>query len=199
MTRQPPLDSLLEKLCTGDRAAAERVFVEFEPYLRMVVRTKLPPRLRAKFDSVDIVQSVWADILRGFREEGWHFADQAHLRAFLVKLTRNRFIDHLRRHRTAAAREQPISVLAPADEPASLLPSPSELAQADELSERMLALCAPAHQEIVRLRMRGVPVAEIATRLGLHVGSVHRVLKQLACRVAVERKPLAASSNEPFD
>jgi RNA polymerase sigma factor (sigma-70 family) len=199
MTSQPPLDSLLEKLCSGDQAAAEQVFVEFEPYLRMVVRKKLPPRLRAKFDSVDIVQSVWADILRGFREEDWHFADQAHLRAFLVKLTRNRFIDHLRRHKTATERERPLSVLAPADEPVSPLPSPSELAQADELSERMLALCPPEHREIVRLRMRGVSVAEIAARRGLHVGSVHRVLQQLACRVAVERTPLGARSNEPAD
>src|SRR5262249_55417734 len=87
-----PLASLLEKLCSGDPVAAERVFVAFEPYLRMVVRKKLPPRLRAKFDSIDVVQSVWADLLRGFREAGWRFADEAHLRAFLVKLTRNRFI-----------------------------------------------------------------------------------------------------------
>ena len=37
-----PLDSLLEKLCSGDPAAAEQVFLAFEPYLRMVVRKKLP-------------------------------------------------------------------------------------------------------------------------------------------------------------
>ena len=110
MTQQP-LDSLLEKLCSGDPAAAERVFLAFEPYLRMVVRKKLPARLRAKFDSMDVVQSVWADVLRGFREAGWRFADEAHLRAFLVKLTRHRFIDQLRRHRTAVARERPLGEL----------------------------------------------------------------------------------------
>jgi RNA polymerase sigma factor (sigma-70 family) len=195
MTHQP-LDSLLEKLCSGDPVAAERVFVAFEPYLRMVVRKKLPPRLRAKFDSVDVVQSVWADLLRGFREDDWRFSDEAHLRAFLVKLTRHRFIDQVRRTRTAVARERPLDDLVPADEPVSRLPSPSEVAQADELSQRMLSLCSPAHREIVRLRMSGIPVAEIATRTGLHVGSVHRILHDLACRVAVERKPLAPSSGE---
>jgi RNA polymerase sigma factor (sigma-70 family) len=195
MTDQP-LDSLLEKLCSGDPVAMERVFLAFEPYLRMVVRKKLPTRLRAKFDSVDIVQSVWADLLRGFREDGWRFADEAHLRAFLVKLTRNRFIDHLRRHRTATSREHALEEIAPADEPVSRLPSASELVQADELSEQMLALCHPAHREIVRLRMRGMPVAEIASRVALHVGSVHRILQDLACRVAVQRKPLGLSSNK---
>lgn len=54
------------------------------------------------------------------------------------------------------------------------------------LSKRMFALCSPAHREIVRLRMGGLPVAEIAARLGMHVGSVHRILHDLACRVAVE-------------
>jgi RNA polymerase sigma factor (sigma-70 family) len=193
MTHQP-LESVLEKLCSGDPAAAERVFLEFEPYLRMVVRKKLPSRLRAKFDSVDIVQSVWADLLRGFREAGWRFADEAHLRAFLVRLTRHRFIDRFRRHRTAIARERPLGEITPAEEPRSRLPSPSELVQADELGQRMLALCAPAHREIVRLRLRGLAVAEIASRTGLHVGSVHRILQDLACRVAVERRTLARAS-----
>jgi RNA polymerase sigma factor (sigma-70 family) len=172
--------------------------VAYEPYLRMVVRKKLPPRLRSKFDSVDIVQSVWADLLSGFREAGWRFPDEAHLRAFLVKLTRHRFIDRFRRHRTAIARECPLGAIPPAQEPRSRLPSPSELVQADELGQRMLALCPPAHREIIRLRLRGIPVAEIATRTGLHVGSVHRILHDLACRAAVERGPLArASGGDP--
>jgi RNA polymerase sigma factor (sigma-70 family) len=195
MTHQP-LDSVLENLCSGDSVAAEKVFLTFEPYLRMVVRKKLPARLRAKFDSMDVVQSVWADVLRGFREAGWRFVDEAHLRAFLVKLVRHRFIDQLRRHRTAVARECPLDELAGTDEPASLLPSPIELAQADELRERMLVLCSPAHREIVELRMRGIPVSEIATRTGLHVGSVHRILQDLASRVAVDHRPLARSSRE---
>ncbi len=186
----PPLDSLLERLCTGDPEAAERVFVAYEPYLRMVVRKKLPPRLRAKFDSIDVVQSVWADLLRGFRESGWQFSDEAHLRAFLVKLTRHRFIDRIRRHRTALARERSLGEIVQVDEPMSRQPGPSEVAEADELRDRMLALCAPSHREIVRMRIAGVSVSEIAARVGMHVGSVHRILQDLACRIALEKKPL---------
>jgi RNA polymerase sigma-70 factor (ECF subfamily) len=196
MTPQP-LDSLLERLCNGDPDAAERAFVAFEPYLRMVVRKKLPPRLRAKFDSMDVVQSVWADLLSGFREAGWRFADEAHLRAFLVKLTRHRFIDRIRRHRTALARERSLDELVRAGEPSSPLPSPSELFLADELRERMFALCPPAHREIVRLRLRGLPVSEVASRVGLHVGSVHRILSDLACRVAVDRDILGPRARGP--
>src|SRR3712207_3464888 len=96
-----PLDQLLERLCQGDDHAAEQVFQAYEPYLRMVVRRQLPSRLRSKFDSVDVVQSVWADVLTGFREAGWRFTNADQLRAFLLKATRNRFINRVRQHQRA--------------------------------------------------------------------------------------------------
>jgi RNA polymerase sigma factor (sigma-70 family) len=185
--KRDPLDSLVERLSDGDTAAAERVFLAFEPYLRMVVRRKLSTQLRAKFDSLDIVQSVWAHVLRGFRDANWRFANAGHLRAFLVRVTRQRYIDHWRRCRTAVAREQPLFEVDPKVSPKSHQPSPSEVAQASELWERMLVLCPPAHRDILRLRLAGVPVTEIANRTGLHEGSVHRILHALACRVSVER------------
>src|SRR5215218_8223387 len=74
---------LYEKLNSGDAGAAEEVFRSYEPYLRMVVRRQLTPRLRAKFDSLDVVQSVWTNVLHGLRDACWEFADEAHLRSFL--------------------------------------------------------------------------------------------------------------------
>jgi RNA polymerase sigma-70 factor (ECF subfamily) len=179
-----PLDNLLEKLASGDAEAAGKVFVTYESYLRMVVRRHLSPGLRAKFDSVDIVQSVWADVLRGFREAGWRFADATHLRAFLVRLTRDRFIDRLRQHRRAVEREQPLKE---GDWEESLLaqdPQPSDVVQADELWEEMLDLCPPEHREVLRLKRAGAPSAEIAAQTGLHEGSVRRILCNLARRLA---------------
>jgi RNA polymerase sigma-70 factor (ECF subfamily) len=180
------LDALLEQLCMGDEEAAERVFRAYEPYLRLVVRRMLPARLHAKFDSTDVVQSVWADLLHGFREGGWHFEDAAHLRSFLVKVTRNRFLDRVRKHRTAAQErslqesELQRRVLAPD-------PRPSEVAQANELWEQMLALCPPAHHELLRLKREGRPLAEIAERTGLHPSSVRRILYDLARQLASKK------------
>src|SRR5580704_89166 len=106
-TSTPPLDQLLERLNSGDAAVAEQVFREYEPYLRILVRRQLRPALRAKFDSMDVVQSVWADVLEGLRESVWSFRDRAHLQAFLVRLARHRFLDRCRKHRIALAREEP--------------------------------------------------------------------------------------------
>src|SRR5579884_906657 len=103
-----PLDNLLARLCSGDREAAAQVFLAYEPYLRKAVRRHLPPPLRGRFDPADILQSVWADVLRGFREAGYSFSDADHLRGFLFIATRNRLIDRIRKHQKAAAREEPL-------------------------------------------------------------------------------------------
>src|SRR5215468_6195023 len=100
------LEALLEQLNSGDHAAAEQVFLAYEPYLRKVVRRLLPAELRAKFDSMDVVQSMYGDVLVAFRAGGMRFTSAGQLRAFLIRATRNRFIDRVRQHQTAARRER---------------------------------------------------------------------------------------------
>jgi len=180
------LQPLLESLCQGDTAAAKQVFLACESYLRKVVRRQLPPRLQAKFDSIDIVQSVWADLLDGYRAGAWHFADVQRFQAFLVQVTRNRFNDKFRKHRIAFEREQQLEGLHPSEQPACARASAPELLQAEELWEQMLALCAPEHQELLKLRRAGVPMDEMAARTGLHPGSIRRILRNLARKLALD-------------
>jgi len=183
---EEPLQALLERLCRGDDRAAEQVFRTYEPYLRKVVRRQLPARLRAKFDSLDIVQSVWADVLDGFRRAGWRFEDADHLRAFLVKATRHRFIDRYRQHQRALEHERPLVEGEGDVGPVSPGPRPSEVARADDLWDKLLALCPPEHHEILRLKRQGLEAPEIAARTGLHEDSVRRLLRQLARRLALQ-------------
>ena len=183
-----PLDGLLLKLNAGDPAAAEQVFLAFEPYLRMVIRRRLSQALRTKFDSSDIVQSVWADVVDGLRKSKWVFHDVDQLRAFLVKMTRNRFVDRLRQHRMALEREvamphQDIDAL-----PATRASRASEDYYADELWRQMVDACPPAHYEVLNLKRNGATIAEIAERTHLHQGSVRRILYDIARRVTRARE-----------
>jgi RNA polymerase sigma factor (sigma-70 family) len=182
------LDELIERLNDGDIVAAQQAFLAYEPYLRMAVRRQLTGPLRSKLDSMDIVQSVWADVLYRFREAGWRFEDRSHLRAFLMKVARNRLIDRRREHHRALEQERPIHETSAQDLAYTNQPRPSEVAQERELWELMLEKCPPAHREILQLKRRGLPLAEIAARTGLHEGSVRRILYDLARRLAVPRK-----------
>ena len=138
-----PLDQLLAQLCGGDHTAADQVFHAFEPYMRKAVRRQLPAVFRGDFDSSDIVQSIWVDVLRGFREAGWRFNDANHLRGFLFVATRHRLIDRIRQHQQAVGNE-----LLPGDDDQQAVlvapePQNDELAEERDLWERILAHCPP--------------------------------------------------------
>lgn len=192
-TPSASLDSLLEKLARGDAEAAERVFREYEPFLRSMVRRKLTPMLRSKFDSMDVVQSAWADVLQGYREEGWKFTDQAHLRAFLARVTYNHFATQCRRYRTALEHERPLFEGEAPAQAASEQPRPSQVAQAREMWDLLIDLCPPAHRQLLELKGQGASLSEIAERTGLHESSVRRILYDLAKKLAAARQQSAGA------
>ena len=182
------LNRWIGRLNDGDVEAVGPIFLAYEPYLRIAVRRRLGRRLRAKVDSGDIVQSVFADVLAGVRDGGWRFAGRSQLLAFLRRIAWRRLADHYQKHRHVLEREQSLVETAPQDLPQSALPRPSQEAQGREFWERVLPACPPAHQEIVRLRMHGFRLGEIASRTGLHEGSVRRILYDLARRLSVARR-----------
>lgn len=177
------LEALVEGLNRGEEQAIQRAYQAYHPFLRMVVRRRLASPFRARIDSVDIVQSIWADLLPGFRKAGWKFPDAAGLRSFLVRVTRNRLVDRQRRHGPAIVREQAVAdgdlqgFSAPGNE------RPSQCVQASDLWERMVTACPPAYREILLLKREGLTSVEIAARVGLHEASVRRVLCDLARRI----------------
>jgi RNA polymerase sigma factor (sigma-70 family) len=181
------LDTLLVKLSNGEDSAAERVFRDYEPLLRSMVRRRPTPTLRVKFDSMDVVQSVWADLLEAYRAKGWQFTDRDHLRAFLARVTYNHFLIQCRRNRNALRSERPMPETESPTIPACGQPRPSQVVQAVELWEAILDDCSPAHGEILQLKRQGLALGEIATRTGLHESSVRRILYELARKLADER------------
>jgi RNA polymerase sigma-70 factor (ECF subfamily) len=182
---------LLADLASGDDEAANRVFVVFEPYLRMVLRRQFSTSLRSKFDSTDVVQSVWADLLDGFRNRAWKFDSEEQLRAFLVRAAKNRFIDHVRRNERALRYEQPTASLSTLPNHAS--GTPSEQVHADDLWGRLMSLCPPQHRQLLQLKRQGLPLADIAERTGLHPSSVRRILYELASRLALANSSISTN------
>jgi RNA polymerase sigma-70 factor (ECF subfamily) len=179
----------------GDEDATRQLVSACEPYLRVAVRRSLPERLRARFDSVDVVQSVWVHVLTGLRAGSWHFPDEARLHAFLLAVARRRLVSRVRRLSSGARREAPEANLDAL--PAPPQPRPSEVVQAEELWERILSLCPPDHHELLRLRKQGLALGEIASRTGLHEGSVRRILRRLSRQLALQQAPLAPSCPQP--
>jgi RNA polymerase sigma-70 factor (ECF subfamily) len=187
-----PLESLLEKLSRGDAAAIEQTVHAHEGYLRLMVRRQLSRCFRARFDSIDIVHSVWVRLLPGFSAGRWHFKDARELRAFLVRATRNHLINRMQ-HAALERAWGYAQVQSPDVARHHSEPSPDEDAAADDLWQRLVALCPPAHLELLRLKRDGVPLAQIAERTGLHPSSVRRILYDLMRRLNNKRGTDAVS------
>ena len=189
------LDQWIGRLNEGDVNAVERVFVAYEPYLRIAVRRRLSPRLRSKLDSRDVVQSVFADLVRGVRDGGWHFGGRLQLEALLRRIACRRLADRYQKHALALELEHSLD-----EAPSHALGDaaqarPSQEAQGREFWERILRACPPAHHEVFRLRLSGHRMAEIAERTGMHEGSVRRILYELARRLSIARR--SAVTDEP--
>lgn len=180
-----PLEALLGRMRAGDSEATEQVLLTHEPLLRRLVRRHLSRRLRAKFDSLDVVQSVWARVLAQCRRGACRIDNRTHLRNYLVRLTRNSLTDRLRHFRVPLACEQSLLEEGAASVTACRQPRPSEVAQANELWRELLAACPPEHHELLRLKRQGLGLTDIAARTGLHPDSVRRVLRGVARKLAL--------------
>lgn len=188
-------DDLLAQLARGDSAVAENLFAAYAPFLRAVVRCHLSEQVRGKLDSADVVQSVWVQVVRQLRRDGWQVNDEEHLKALLATIARRRLVTRIRQNARS------VEASSPADSGFDLVtdprhPRPSEVAQANDLWERMLDLCPPDHRAILHLKREGLPLAEIANRTGLHEGSVRRILRRLSRDLALVQEPLDNHSPE---
>lgn len=184
-------NELMARARAGDPEAVRDFLERFEREVRVMVRARLPRRLRPRFDSVDFVQAVWQSFFTGPADRAPEFENEEHLRGFLRGVVRNKVgEEHRRLTRTARrdlAREEPLYV-ARGDrevprEVRSPDPSPSENVQADDRYEQLMAGFGPREVQVLALRRQGLTYAEVAERTGMHERSVRRIIDLFRSRL----------------
>jgi RNA polymerase sigma-70 factor (ECF subfamily) len=183
----PAGDDLFDRLSRGEVEAVAALHAAYAPYLRAIVRRQLSDRLRARLDSTDVVQSVWVQVLQQLGKDGWP-ESESQLRALLATIARRRLANRARQHARGLAAERPTD-RGLDTVPDAPRPRPSQVAQADELWDRMLDACPPEHLDVLLLRRDGLTLEEIAGRTGLHEGSVRRILRRLFSDLALRDDP----------
>jgi RNA polymerase sigma-70 factor (ECF subfamily) len=178
------IESVLARLAEGDVTAAGGLYTAYAVFVRTVVRRRLTAHLRAQYDSADVAQSVWAQVVRRIGS-GWRIRSEPELRALLAVIACRRLATRARTrsHPTDEAGDSALAAV-----PARYQSSPSQLACATDLWDRLLGLCAPEHRAILQLRRDGLPLAEVAARTGFHEGTVRRILRNLFRAYAIEKR-----------
>jgi RNA polymerase sigma-70 factor (ECF subfamily) len=190
-------DKLMEQLWEGNIEVLGDLFAVYESYLRAIVRSQLSNQLQSKFDSVDVVQSVWVQLLRQLGRDGCRVNDKDHLRALLVTIARRRLISRTRQCWWLTDADRPLDDEGWESIFDSRQDKPSETAQANDLWTRMLDLTSPEHHNVLFLKREGLPLQEIAERTGLHEGSVRRILRRLSRELALQEQPVDTSRSNP--
>src|SRR5271165_3686026 len=148
----------------GDQTAWEALFKECYPKVRRVVRRKLNRSMRSLYDSTDFANDAMERLAANL--DLLQFPSLSSLIAFLAQVAEQKVIDEYRRQHTLKhdiSRERPIT----ANEMGQVQvqshdPSASQLAQANEFHERLLARDNETERVIIELRQQGYSTADIA-------------------------------------
>jgi len=183
---------LMERVRSGDNEAVGEVLRQFETEVRIVVRQRLPKRLRVRYDSMDFVQAVYQSIMVDWRSDsGTQFQSPQQMLAYLSSTARNKVIEIYRREtktrkydiQKEVARVSSSNKAEPeAYEPQGTDPTPSQYAQARELIDHLTKGKPAVVARILELRQQGLTFEEIGQQVGLSERSVRRILGELRDR-----------------
>jgi RNA polymerase sigma-70 factor (ECF subfamily) len=174
-----------ERLRRGDADAAEEVFARYAERLARLADQNLSPRLAARLDSDDVVQSAFRTFFRRSAQGEFHIDSSTQLWRLLAKITLLKARAHARRH---LADQRDVRAEAPADnegtrpEAACEHPGPSEQAVLLDQIEALLDGLPSQYGELLRFRLEGHSVTDVAREMGLSRQSVHRMLNVLQDR-----------------
>ncbi len=177
------LTKVLEEAQNGNQTAWETLFKECYPKVRRVVRRKLNRSMRSLYDSTDFASDVMGNLVANLDRLNFPSVDS--LLAFLAHVAEQKVIDEHRRQHTLKrdiARKQSLGGIDTNDGPVqarSAEPTPSQVVQADEVREWLMARPDETERKIIELRQLGYSTSDIAAKTGWDVRKVQRFLKKL--------------------
>jgi RNA polymerase sigma-70 factor (ECF subfamily) len=165
----------------------EQSLQKYRPYLRLLARLQLDPRLQAKLDPSDAVQET---LLKAYENRGqYRGRTEAELVAWLRKILANQLGESLRRfttdrrdvgreHSVEAGLEQSSARLESwlADQQSSPQEQVARQEQLVRLSEALEQLPEDQRRVVELHHLLGLPVAELARLLGRSNGAIGALL-----------------------
>ena len=175
---------LMAQVKAGDQAAIRLVLSRFGREVQMMVRARLPRKLRNQYDSSDFVQAVWQSLFAEVPHQSPNFQEIAHFRSYLAGIARNKINEqHRRLTRTEkyniskeerlyirrGDRDVPREVVSPS-------PSPSQAAQAGDRLDCLIAGRTQREIDVIQLRRLGLTFDEIAAQTGVGERTARRII-----------------------
>jgi RNA polymerase sigma-70 factor (ECF subfamily) len=183
--QQEKFDQLMARVRARSEGAVRELIERYGEHILHVIRRRLHPKLRSKYDSIDFMQAVWASFF-ALPPEKYSFDGPDDLFGFIADLARNKVVDAVRQRfrsmKYNVNRECPVAGPEDFEEDGGLVspePTPQEIAIAREEWERLLKAQPSHYQQILELLREGRSRKQIAANLGLHIKTVERMIRNL--------------------
>jgi len=175
---------LLHRYQAGDDTAATDLYLRYAPRLRALARQYCAPDFAGRFDPDDVVQSVFRTFFHGARHRSYDVPPDGELWGLLMVLALNKVRELMGRHRATKRSVHSTTTVNDLDALPALAGDESAAALLRMVFDEQLAGLPDSNREIVRLRVEGYEVGEIAQRTGRARRTVERVLQDFRRRLA---------------
>ncbi len=172
--------SLLQKLKDGHESAATALYQRYAGHLRALTARQSSAALSARMDPDDIVQSVFRTFFRRVNTDQYEVPRGDDLWKLFLVIALNK-IRNAAAHHTAAKRDVRQTVHMGdrgAGAVPAVTPDDTEMSALRMVVDDAIAALPESSRGMVRLRIDGYEVADIASRTGRSKRSVERVLQQ---------------------
>lgn len=173
--------SLVASFRDGSPQAADALYRRYADRIRALARGNISRGLNRRLDVDDIVQSVFRRFFDAARDGRYQLPSGEELWGLLLVITLNR-VRSEEEYQRAGKRDFRVTVswdTAPADAPGRADDGAGLALALDEAVDRLPAHC----REVVRLRLDGYEVAEIAHLTGRSKRTVERCLQDVRSRL----------------
>jgi len=169
--------SLLRRLRTGDEDAATAMYVKYAERLRLLANRQFSRDLSARVEAEDIVQSVFRTFFRRVAKGEYVVPEGEELWKLFLVIALNK-IRKVGAYHRAARRDVRQTLGGEAlDDRGATVADETPLAVLGMVIEELLAKLPEASRVIVRMRIEGYEVSDIATQTGRAKRSVERLLQ----------------------
>ena len=194
------IGELVRRCRSGDQQAATALFNRYVGCLIQLVREKLSQRFSSRMDPEDVLQSAYRSFFNGLGNGEFKVEHAEELWGLLSAITLNKLYRKLAYHtakKHTINRERPPAtddgMLGSYPELIAELPTPSEAAGLIDELEQAMQQFGPLEREIVRLRLAGHSVDEIAVEVKRTDRTIRRTMEKL--RVQLQRRLMHNEDN----
>ncbi len=172
---------LVEQAQAGDDDAFTRLYEQYTEHLKHYLQSKISTRFQTRFDTDEVVISMWETVAKGLQQEGrFTFDEDEDVWRLLVSISLNKLRRNIEResaekrgaHREQALHDQQLDAIA-------RRPSMEEQVHAGELIDQIVQRVDAETAMILHMRLDGDLQAEIARKLDIDERTVRRKMQRV--------------------